>query len=198
MQDSYGMQLASFVIEASSNWREVAGNILANHHVHIPHHACVAKPAAAEGMPVFLAPSSTTGTLIATGRFNDLVAAVAPWTMESGSSSSAFNSSVQLTSCVARRVTNAFDGASAAKSFVSDDTGWWVCDADDSFDLPRDLSSECASAAVDDYGRLVCHVVVRIIVTAAAIPPWAAGCPDPEIPCQYSKYHSHRTSQPSQ
>lgn len=164
-------EIASFVIEANDAWREDSGTVLSKHSVHAPSHVCavVGSASSAAAVPVFLAPSATTGTLVATGRMGGLVAAVAPWTLETGQRN-ALSSSVQLVSCIARHL----------KSSAGDNGSSWVCDdghehAQSLNHTEHDFLSECASSSSDVAEEAKCHVTVHLIVTAVALPSWAEG-----------------------
>jgi hypothetical protein len=171
-------EIASFVIEAGNDWREDSGSMLVKYSMHAPSHACVAagKGSTAATAPVFLAPSATTGTLFATGRMGVLAAAVAPWTLEAAQDQS-LSSSVQFISCIARQIASASDSRS---NDISGATGSWACDdAHDQVyelkDATHDFSASCASSSPDDAGRVMCHLTIHFMVTASALPPWAAG-----------------------
>jgi hypothetical protein len=148
-------EIASFVIESSNDWREDSGTLL------------------------FLAPSATTGTLIATGRMGRIVAAVALWTLETGQFN-ALNSSVQFVSCIARHVVDVSNRSPNIDSNTSVDDSSWVCD--DNYkhghqlnDTTHDFLPECASSSFDDIEHAICHVTIHLMVTARAFPSWAEG-----------------------
>jgi hypothetical protein len=184
--DTYVAELASLVIEQRWDWREDSDNVLANYSVYVPPRACAA--AAATGKAgVFLAPSATTGTLVATGRAGRLVASVSPWTMEAGTEKGA-GSSVQLISCMAHRVPLVFDGPSNGSILASGDGASWACDEDrgsarDVHDYTHDIPSNCEFSSNDDH--VICRVTVDVIVTAADTPKWAAGAATNHSPVEY-------------
>jgi hypothetical protein len=169
------------VIEANSNWHEDAGNVLVTYHVYVPLHACAAGSAAnsAEaGVGVFLAPSATTGTLIARGHRNQLVAAIAPWTTESENEKKS-SSSVQLASCIARYEKYVDDDSSAGFGSDQQMGGSWVCvhgpDQHNFNDSLYELSADCNSSSIEDGGAMTCHAYVHLMVTESRIPEWATG-----------------------
>lgn len=178
--DTCDAELASLVIEPRLDWREDGGNVLASYSVHMPPRACAAAGApgsAAGDTGIFLAPSATTGTLIATGRENRLVAAVAPWTMEAGPERGA-GSSVLLVSCLAHRSPSVPRGLSNNDILATGDGAFWICDEDhdvarDMLDSAHDIPSNCEMLALHDHE--MCHATVDLMVTAAIIPKWAAG-----------------------
>ncbi len=164
------LELATFVIETSSNWHEDAGNVLASYHVHVPLHACASS--AEEGANVFLAPSATAGTLIASGHSDTLVAAISTWTTESEHEEKKM-SSVQLASCIARYMKYVDNGSSAEFG------GSWVCvhgpHQRDFNDSAYELSADCASSSTDSGVGMICQASVHLMVTEARIPQWATG-----------------------
>jgi hypothetical protein len=169
------LELATFVVETSSNWREDAGNVLASYHVHVPLHACASS--AEEQAIVFLAPSATAGTLIASGHSDTLVAAISPWTTESEHEEKKM-SSVQLTSCIARYMKYVENGSSSA-GIGSDQQfgGSWICvhgpHQRDFNDSAYELTADCAPSSTDGGVGMICQASVHLMVTEARIPQWA-------------------------
>jgi hypothetical protein len=186
VSNNHAAELASLVIEANDEWLEHAGNVLATYSVHVPLHACAvgtAKGEAEEKMSMFLAPSATTGTLVATAA-GGLVAAISPWTMEAVHEMG-FSSSVQLMSCIAKRVPDVADSLSLDCSRNSSGCSSWACDDDrnvsrDEEDAKYDLSAECVYTSHEN--DIMCHLTVDFIVAATIIPKWAEGfCDAPAL-----------------
>ncbi len=156
--------------------------MLASYNVDVPSHLCAATTGWADNVTdvkVFLAPSATTGTVVALGRSDSLVAAVAPWTMEPGRESSS-SSSVQLVSCIAHRVSFVAASTSNESSRSFDDLSAWACadgrsDAHGVHGTTLDVPAECATSLHEDSDHVICHVTVTFMVTSFALPAWASG-----------------------
>jgi hypothetical protein len=165
------------VVEPSSNWHEDAGNVLASYHVHVPLHACASS--AEEEAIVFLAPSATAGTLIASGHGDTLVAAISTWTTESEHEEKKM-SSAQLTSCIARYLTYVENGSSSAG--IGNDQqfgGSWICvhglHQRNFNDSPYELTADCVPSSTDGGLGMICQASVHLMVTETRIPQWATG-----------------------
>jgi hypothetical protein len=182
VSNNHTAELASLVIEESNGWLEHAGNVLVTYSVHVPLHACAVGTVEGEvedKMSTFMAPSATTGTLVATAA-GGLVAAISPWTMEAVHDTG-FNSSVQLMSCIAKRVPDVADSLSIDCRYNSSGCSSWTCDDDrnvllDQEDAKYDLSAECVYSSHEK--DIMCHVTVDFIVVATIIPKWAEGVCD--------------------
>ena len=174
--DPWELELATFVIEASSDWHEDAGNVLASYRVHVPLHTCASS--AEEGTIVFLAPSATAGTLIASGRSDALVAAISTWSTESAHEEKHL-SSVQLASCIARYMKYVDNGSSAEIGSDQQFGGSWVCvhgpHQRDFNDSAYELSADCAPSSTDGGVGMICQASLHLMVTESRIPQWATG-----------------------
>jgi hypothetical protein len=156
--------------------------VLASYNVNVPSHLCAATTAWADNVTdfkVFLAPSATTGTLVALGRSDSLVAAVAPWTMEPGRGGSS-SSSVQLVSCIAHRIPFVNTSTSYESSSSFDDLSAWACadgrsDTHGVHSATLDVPAQCATSLHKDSDHDICHVTVTFMITSFALPTWASG-----------------------